>query len=55
MIYNYMDDNMLNWAKSTVQKWIDKVALKGNEKGELLLTGMILRLFRYDIKAIFDT
>mgnify|MGYP007040738864 FL=1 len=35
MIYNYMDENMPEWAKPIIQKLIDKGALKGNEKGAL--------------------
>ena len=31
----YMDENMPEWARGTVQKLMDKGALKGNEKGEL--------------------
>ncbi len=45
MIYNYMDENMPEWAKPTIQKLIDKGALKGNEKGELMLTDVMLRIF----------
>ena len=45
MIYNYMDENMPVWAKPTIQKLIDKGALKGNEKGELMLTDVMLRIF----------
>ncbi len=45
MIYNYMDENMPDWAKPTIQKLIDKGALKGNEKGELMLTDVMLRIF----------
>ena len=45
MIYSYIDENMPDWAKPTVQKLIDKGALKGNEKGELLLTDVMLRIF----------
>ncbi len=55
MIYNYIDDNMPDWAKPTVQKLIDKGALKGDEKGELLLTGTMLRLFViHDRMGIYD-
>ena len=55
MIYNYMDDNMPDWAKPTVQKLMDKGALKGNEKGELLLTGTMLRLFViHDRMGLYD-
>ena len=45
MIYNYVDDNMPEWAQPVVQKLIDKGALKGNEKGELQLTYNMLRMF----------
>lgn len=44
MIYNYMDKNMPDWARATVQKLMDKGALQGNEKGELNLTEEMLRL-----------
>lgn len=44
MIYNYMDENMPEWAKQTVQKLMDKGALKGNERGELGLTEELLRI-----------
>lgn len=44
MIYNYMDENMPEWAKPTVQKLMDKGALKGNERGELGLTEELLRV-----------
>ena len=55
MIYNYIDENMPDWAKPTVQKLIDKGALKGDEKGELLLTGTMLRLFViHDRMGIYD-
>ena len=46
---------MLEWAKPTVQKLIDKGALKEDEKGELLLTGTMLRLFViHDRMGIYD-
>ena len=55
MIYNYIDENMPDWAKPTVQKLIDKGALKGDEKGELLLTGTMLRLFViHDRMGVYD-
>ena len=44
-IYNYMDSNMPDWAKPTIQKMMDKGYLKGNEKGELGLTDELLRVF----------
>ncbi len=44
MVYNYMDENMPSWAKPTVQKLMDKGALKGNENGELGLPEELLRV-----------
>lgn len=38
MIYNYIDENMPEWARPTIQKLKDKGLLKGNEHGELGLT-----------------
>lgn len=43
MIYNYIDDNMPEWARPTVQKLVDKGVLKGDEDG-LGLTDEMLRL-----------
>ena len=45
MLYNYIDENMPAWARPTIQKLVDKGALQGNEKGELLLTDVMLRIF----------
>ena len=45
MLYNYIDENMPAWARPTIQKLVDKGALKGKEKGELLLTDVMLRIF----------
>lgn len=45
MLYNYIDENMPAWARPTIQKLVDKGALQGNEKGELLLTDIMLRIF----------
>ena len=43
MVYNYIDDNMPTWAKPTVQKLVDKKALKGDGNG-LGLTDELLRI-----------
>ena len=51
MIYNYMDSNMPDWAKPTIQKMMDKGYLKGNEKGELGLTDEMLRIFVMNDRA----
>ena len=45
MIYNYIDSNMPEWARATVQKLVDKRYLKGNDKGKLGLTDEMLKLF----------
>ena len=43
MIYNYIDKNMPEWARPTIQKLVDKGALVGNENGELGLTDSDLK------------
>lgn len=45
MIYDYMDDNMPEWAKPTIQKLMDKGVLVGDDKGKLGLTIDMLRIF----------
>lgn len=45
MIYNYIDDNMPEWARPTIQKMVDKGILRGNEKGELGLNETMLKMF----------
>lgn len=45
MVYNYIDKNMPEFAKPTIQKLVDKGYLKGNEKGELGLTDEMLRTY----------
>ena len=45
MIYNYIDDNMPEWARPTIQKMVDKGVLRGNEKGELGLNETMLKMF----------
>ena len=45
MIYDYMDDNMPEWAKPTVQKLIDKGIIVGGDEGRLGLTMDMLRIF----------
>ena len=44
MIYNYMDDNMPDFAKPTIQKLLNKDLLKGDENGKLHLTYDMIRL-----------
>lgn len=45
MIYNYIDKNMPDWARPTIQKLVDKKLLFGNEKGELGLTEEMLKIY----------
>ncbi len=45
MIYNYMDNNMPDWAKPTIQKLMDKGILVGDNEGKLGLTMDMLRVF----------
>ena len=44
MIYNYIDGNMPEWARPTIQKLVGNGILVGNEHGELGLTDDMLRL-----------
>ncbi len=54
MLYNKIDD-VPKWAKPTMQKFIDRGALKGNEKGELMLTDVMLRIFvANDRMGVYD-
>lgn len=51
MIYNYIDENMPEWARPTIQKLVDKGILKGNEKGELGLNDTMLKLLVINDRA----
>lgn len=51
MIYNYMDDNMPSWAKSTIQKLMDKGYINGTVDNELGLTDEMLRLLVINDRA----
>ena len=50
MIYNYIDDNMPEWARPTVQKLVDKGFLKG-DGGGLGLTDELLRILVINDRA----
>ena len=50
MIYNYIDKNMPEWARPTMQKLVDKGILKGDENG-LHLTDSDLRQFVINDRA----
>lgn len=53
-VYDYMDDNMPQWAKPTIQKLMDKDALVGDEKGRLGLTMNTIRtLVVLDRQGVF--
>ncbi len=49
-IYNYIDDNMPEWARPTIEKLVDKGFLRGEEEG-LNLTEEMLRLFVINDRA----
>lgn len=55
MIYNYMDSNMPEWAKPTVQKLMNKGYLSGVAENALGLTMDMLRIFVVmDNAGVFD-
>lgn len=55
MIYNYIDNNMPEWARPTIQRLVDKGYLKGNEKGELGLNDTMLKIFVvHDRAGVYD-
>lgn len=55
MIYNYIDDNMPDWARPTIQKLVDRKVLVGDEQGELNLSEEMLRTYVVmDRAGVFD-
>ena len=55
MVYDYIDENMPDWAKPTIQKMKDKGFLQGDEEGRLGLTMEMLRLFVTNDRAgVYD-
>lgn len=50
MIYNYIDKNMPEWARPTIQKLVDKGILQGDENG-LGLTYSDLRYLVWNDRA----
>lgn len=50
-IYDYVDDNMPEWARPTIQKLVDKGFLKGDEEGKLGLTEELMRMFIVNDRA----
>ena len=54
MIWNYIDENMPEWARPTIQKLADKGLLKGGENG-LNLTEELMRLLVINDRAgVYD-
>ncbi|MCC8067704.1 MAG: CHAP domain-containing protein [Clostridiales bacterium] len=51
MIYNYVDENMPDWAIPTVQKLMNKGLLQGDEHGLLGLTDELLRVLVVNDRA----
>lgn len=51
MIYNFVDESMPEWAHATIQKLMQKGYLRGNEKGELGLTDVELKIFVVNDRA----
>lgn len=54
MIYNYIDDNMPDWAKPTIQKLVNKGILKGDENGLNLTDDLLRMLVINDRAGIYD-
>ena len=50
-VYNYIDENMPDWAKPTIQKLVNKGYLKGDEEGNLGLTEDLLRVLVINDRA----
>lgn len=55
MIYNYIDANMPEYYRPTIQKLVGNGKLKGNENGELMLTDDMMRILTIlDRFGLFD-
>ena len=54
MIYNYIDENMPEWARPTIQKLVDKGILKGDENGLNLTEDLMRILVVNDRSGIYD-
>ena len=50
-IYDYVDENMPEWARPTIQKLVDKGFLKGDEEGKLGLTYDLMRMLIINDRA----
>ena len=51
MIYDYIDENMPEWAVPTITKLVDKGLLKGDEEGKLGLTYDLMRMLIINDRA----
>jgi len=51
MIYDYIDDNMPEWARPTIQKLVNKGYLRGGEDGRLGLTDDLMRMLVINDRA----
>ena len=49
--YNYIDENMPEWARPTIQKLVEKGFLQGNANGELGLSVDMMRIFVVNDRA----
>ena len=54
MIYNYIDENMPEWARPTIQKFVDKGLLRGDENGLHLTDGNLKQLVINDRAELYD-
>ena len=54
MIYNYVDENMPEWARSTVQKLMDRGYLRGTDEGLGLDDTMLRVLVVLDRAGAFE-
>lgn len=54
MIYNYIDENMPEWARPTIQKLVDKGLLKGDEDGLHLTDSDLKQFVINDRSGLYD-
>lgn len=54
MIYNYIDENMPEWARASVQKALDKGILKGEGEGLNLTYSDLRTIVREDRAGLYD-
>ena len=51
MIYDYIDDNMPDWARPTITKLVSKGLLQGDKDGKLGLTEDLMRMLVINDRA----